>query len=74
MAEDNDGNLLVVDDLRLRKYDKDLNELGTLDRDDMGDYNFLEYVKGLAVDSKGYVYISESSSTRIQIIVIDLHF
>lgn len=74
MAEDNDGNLLVVDDLRLRKYDKDLNELGTLDRDDMGDYNFLEYVKGLAVDSNGYVYIAESTSARSQIVVIDLHF
>ena len=75
MTEDNDGNLLAIYDIMLKKYDSNLNELGTLTRDDMGaEWGFLEYTKGLAVDSNDYVYIAESTSARSQIIVIDLHF
>jgi len=74
MTEDNDGNLLVLSDYALKKFDKDLIELGVLSRDEMGEHYFLEYGTGLAVDSDGYVYIGESTSARSKITVIDLNF
>ncbi len=74
MVEDNDGNLLAVYNYSVVKYDSDLNQIGMLLGSEMGEYGFIEYVKGIAVDSKGYVYISESTTARSRIIVIDLHF